>query len=152
MAATASDSGRAKKSELTDRPNKRRPGAGAGGLAVAESRPQVVDGRLIGARCTECGLPLAQTDVPWCPDCYAPVGRAEFAPAGTVWAATTARIPVGQWKAPFGLAYVDVIDGPRVLVHVLAAPDLPAAGTTIEFTMSAGGDLVQAELAKELSR
>ncbi|TYQ11749.1 UNVERIFIED_ORG: hypothetical protein L601_001400000440 [Gordonia westfalica J30] len=137
-----------RKSELTSRPNKRRAGAGAGGLAVAESRPQVVDGKLIGGRCTACGHVVAQHDVPWCPDCHGPVDRAEFEPVGTVWAATTARIPVGQWKAPFGLAYVDVTDGPRVLVHVLAGEEIPLSGTIIEFTTSSGGDLVQTELAE----
>ncbi|MFE0749024.1 Zn-ribbon domain-containing OB-fold protein [Gordonia sp. NPDC058843] len=136
----------ARKSELTDRPNKRRAGSGAGGLTVAESRPQVVDGKLIGARCTRCGHVIAQHDVPWCPDCYGAVERAAFEPVGTVWAATTARIPVGRWKPPFGLAYVDVVDGPRVLVHVPADEDIPLRGSTIEF-VTEGGDLVERELA-----
>ncbi|PPJ14432.1 hypothetical protein C5E51_02845 [Nocardia nova] len=136
------------KSELTDRPNKRRAGAGAGGLSVAESRPQMVDGVLVGARCTACGHTLLQTETPWCPVCFGPVEECGFAPMGTVWAATTVRMPVGRWPAPFGLAYVDVLDGPRVLVHVRCDPT-PGIGDKIEFTLSESGDLAQIELERE---
>lgn len=139
-------SGGAKRSEMTARPNKRRAGETAGGLAVAESRPRVVDGLLRGARCTVCGYALSQADVPWCADCFGPVEPAGFEPVGTVWSATTVRLPVGRWRAPFGLAYVDVVDGPRVLVHVPAAEELPRAGDRIEFTTSADGDLVDRRL------
>ncbi|EHI12171.1 OB-fold domain-containing protein [Mycolicibacterium thermoresistibile] len=134
-----------KKSELTDRPNKRRAGAAAGGLPVAESRPRVVDGLLRGARCIRCQLAVSQPDIPWCPACFGAIEPCGFRPVGTVWAATTIRIPVGRWSAPFGLAYVDVDDGPRVLVHVPPAPNLPAAKTRITFTMDDGGDLVATE-------
>ena len=133
-----------KKSQLTDRPNKRRPGAAAGGLSVAESRPQLTDGLLRGARCTACAHALSQSDVPWCPVCYSAIEPCGFTPAGTVWAATTVRMPVGRWSAPFGLAYVDVDDGPRVLVHVGADP-IPHAGDRVEFTDDEG-DLVAVEL------
>ncbi|WP_288336974.1 Zn-ribbon domain-containing OB-fold protein [uncultured Gordonia sp.] len=130
----------AARSQVTDRPNKRRAGASAGGLAVAESRPQVVDGLLRGARCTVCRHALSQADVPWCPACFGPIEPAGFTPVGTVWAATTVRIPVGRWSAPFGLAYVDVDDGPRVLVHVAADP-APHAGDRVSFH-DRDGDLV----------
>lgn len=128
------------KSELTDRPNKRRAGAAAGGLAVAESRPRVIDGLLRGAQCTTCRHALSQADVPWCPVCYSPVEPCGFAPVGTVWSATTIRLPVGRWSPPYGLAYVDVDDGPRVLVHVGVDP-IPHAGDRVEF-VDDEGDLV----------
>ena len=134
----------AEASQLTARPNKRRAGANAGGLEVAESRPQMVDGRLRIARCTVCRHPGPQTDVPWCPACFGAVDIDTVDPTGTVWAVTTVRIPVGRWKAPFGLAYVDVIDGPRVLVHVPCDP-APTVGQRLTFAGSADGDLVVAD-------
>ncbi|GAB34877.1 Zn-ribbon domain-containing OB-fold protein [Gordonia otitidis] len=130
-----------KKSELTDRPNKRRPGAQAGGLSVADSRPRVVDGFLRGARCTRCAHALSQTDVPWCPVCFGQIEPAGFSPSGSVWAATTVRMPVGRWRPPFALAYVDVDNGPRVLVHVAAEP-APHAGDRVVFDSDEAGDLV----------
>ncbi|MGV9671492.1 Zn-ribbon domain-containing OB-fold protein [Gordonia sp. NPDC003504] len=133
------------RSQLTDRPNKRRAGADAGGLSVAESRPQFVDGILRGARCTRCRHALPQTDVPWCPVCFGEIEPAGFAPAGTVWAATTVRMPVGRWSPPFALAYVDVDDGARVLVHVSADP-APHAGGRVSFD-GRGGDLVELGVA-----
>lgn len=139
---TTSTGDGARRSELTERPNKRRGGEVAGGLPVAESRPQVVDGRLRGARCTACGHAVSQPDVPWCPVCFGEIEAAGFVPVGTVWAATTVHLPVGRWSAPFGLAYVDVDDGPRVLVHVRTDP-LPRGGDWIEFGGSDDGDLVQ---------
>ncbi|MBY8857252.1 OB-fold domain-containing protein [Nocardia sp. CA2R105] len=142
--------GAAEKSRLTDRPNKRRAGADAGGLAVADSRPRVIGGFLIGARCTDCRHPLSQLEVPWCPVCFGRVEQCGFAPVGTVWAATTVRIPVGRWRAPFGLAYVDVLDGPRVLVHVRCEPT-PSAGDKIAFDLSESGDLVQIDLEQEVA-
>ncbi|MFT4043669.1 MAG: OB-fold domain-containing protein [Gordonia sp. (in: high G+C Gram-positive bacteria)] len=128
------------KSELTDRPNKRRAGVAGGGLRVAESRPQVIGGMLRGARCTVCRHAVSQPDVPWCPACYSPVRPCGFTPAGTIWAATTIRLPVGRWTPPYGLAYVDVDDGPRVLVHVGVDP-IPHAGDRIGF-VCVDGDLV----------
>ncbi len=130
------------RSETATRPNKRRAGRAAGGLAVADSRPAIVDGVLLGARCSACGHALARADVPWCPACHGPIETAGFEPVGTVWAVTTVRIPVGRWSAPFALAYVDVTDGPRVLVHVHCAPP-PAPGEKVAFTANADGDLVQ---------
>ena len=138
-------------SELAERPTKRRGGVDAGGLPVADARPPIVDGLLRGARCTRCRHPLAQSDVPWCPVCFGPVEPCGFAPTGTVWAATTVRIPVGRWAAPFGLAYVDVLDGPRVLVHVRCDP-VPPAGARIEFTGTATGDLAEPGVQQEVPR
>lgn len=41
-----------------------------------------------------------------------------FGPNGTVFSSTVLRIPVPGRTPPFTLAYVDVEDGPRILVHV----------------------------------
>ncbi|WP_040798149.1 OB-fold domain-containing protein [Nocardia higoensis] len=139
------------RSELTERPTKRRAGAEAGGLPVADPRPRVVDGLLRGARCVQCRHPLAQPDVPWCPVCFGAVEDCGFAPVGVVWSATTVRIPVGRWAAPFGLAYLDVVDGPRVLVHVRCDP-APRIGERIEFTCTDSGDLAEIGLEREDNR
>jgi uncharacterized OB-fold protein len=50
-------------------------------------------------------------------------------------------IPVGTHRPPFGLAYVDLDDGPRVLVH-LAEPAVLELGTRVEITGTDDGDLV----------
>ncbi len=43
--------------------------------------------------------------------------------------------------APFGLAYLDLDDGPRLLVH-LATPEVLPAGTRLTVTGTDRGDLV----------
>jgi uncharacterized protein len=107
------------------RPTKRRAGAVVGGLPVADSRPVLDDGAVLGARCTACRYPAAQQGLPWCPVCYDPVEPDRFATTGTVWSATVVAIPVGDRRPPFGLAYLDLDDGPRVLVHLAEPAVLP---------------------------
>jgi uncharacterized protein len=125
------------------RPTKRRAGAVVGGLPVADSRPVLDDGAVLGDRCTACRYPAAQQGLPWCPVCYAPVEADRFAPTGTVWSSTVVAIPVGDRRPPFGLAYLDLDDGPRVLVH-LAEPAVLPAGTRLRITGTDRGDLVAA--------
>jgi uncharacterized protein len=50
-------------------------------------------------------------------------------------------IPVGTRRPPFGLAYLDLDDGPRVLVH-LAEPAVLELGARLEITGTDDGDLV----------
>ena len=125
------------------RPTKRRAGAVVGGLPVADSRPVLDDDAVLGSRCTACRYPAAQQGLPWCPVCYAPVEPDRFAPTGTVWSSTVVAIPVGDRRPPFGLAYVDLDDGPRVLAH-LAAPAVLPPGTRLRITGTDRGDLVAA--------
>jgi uncharacterized protein len=101
--------------------SKRRSGETHGGPPVADPRPRVVDGRVAGWRCANCRHAVAQQS-PWCPSCAAATLEPEsFGPGGTVWASTVVHLPVGEWQPPFGLAYVDLDDGPRVLAHVTEA-------------------------------
>ena len=123
------------------RPTKRRAGSAVGGLPVADSRPVFEHDAVTGVRCTACRYPAAQREIPWCPVCYAPVEPARFAVTGAVWSSTVVGIRVGDRKAPFGLAYLDLDDGPRVLVH-LAEPVVLPIGTRAHITGTDAGDLV----------
>ena len=123
-------------------PNKRRAGEVMGGTFVADPRPVVEGQQVLGARCASCGYSTAPA-APWCPACQSrDQQRAVFGPLGTVWSSTLVQIPVGRWKPPYALAYVDLDDGPRVLAH-LAAPAMLKAGTRVRITgADEGGDLI----------
>ena len=69
---------------------------------------------LRGVRCVDCGYPAVGRR-PRCPACHGSLVTVEFKPEGTVWASTVVRVPVPGREPPYGLAYVDVDDGPRVL-------------------------------------
>ena len=69
-----------------------------------------------GVRCKSCGY-RAAFQRPRCPNCREEVEPASFGPGGVVWASTVVRIKVGEYEPPYGLAYVNVDDGPRVLAH-----------------------------------
>jgi uncharacterized OB-fold protein len=66
-----------------------------------------------------------------------------------VWAATVVRIPIGQWRAPFGLAYVDLDEGPRVLAH-LVTPEAVAPGTRVRIVGTERGDIL-VDVDKEIT-
>lgn len=123
------------------RPTKRRNGVVAGGLAVADSRPRLVDGRVAGVRCVGCRYSSPQSGQPWCPVCYAELAPDAFGPGGVVWSSTVIGLPVGRREAPFALAYVDLDDGPRVLVH-LQQPEVLPIGATVTIIGTDDGDLV----------
>jgi len=123
------------------RPTKRRAGSAVGGLPVADSRPVLTDAGVLGSRCTECRYPAAQQGLPWCPVCYSPVEPATFGLSGSAWSSTVVAIPVGKRRPPFGLAYLDLDAGPRVLVH-LDEPVLLALGERLEICGVDDGDLI----------
>lgn len=123
------------------RPTKRRPGSAVGGLPVADSRPVLDGDAIVGVRCTVCRYPVAQNGIPWCPSCYGPVEPARFATTGAAWTSTVVGIPVGERRPPFGLAYLDLDDGPRVLVH-LASPEVVPLKARLRITGIDAGDLV----------
>ena len=87
---------------------------------LPDPRPRIVGtgaaARLEGVRCSACGTAFAFAR-PRCPACAGPVAAASFGPGGTVWSATVVRIPVPGRTPPYGLAYVDLDDGPRILAH-----------------------------------
>jgi uncharacterized OB-fold protein len=100
------------------------------------------DGRVLGKRCARCGHVTVQT-CERCPACGGEVAVAAFEPYGKVWAATIVRIPVPGRQPPYGLAYVDLDDGPRVLAHVPGSHEAPLkVGEAVVITsVSPDGDL-----------
>jgi uncharacterized protein len=126
---------------MTDSISKRRAGERMGGAFVADPRPQVRGDKLLGARCSACGYPTAPP-APWCPACqHGEQKPAEFGPGGTVWSSTLVQIPVGRWKPPYALAYVDIDHGPRVLAH-LVTPAIQRVGTRVRIVGGEEGDLL----------
>jgi hypothetical protein len=91
---------------------------------IADYRPRLRDGALEGGRCSRCSFAMAPM-MPRCPACSGPVEATTFAPHGRVWSSTVIHIAVGDLAAPFGLAYVDVADGPRVLARFTGAEPMP---------------------------
>lgn len=121
--------------------SKRRAGEALGGLPVADPRLRVADGLVQGTRCSACRLAIAQ-DAPWCPRCGSAELKPEaFGPEGVVWASTVVHLPVGRRRPPFGIAYVDLDDGPRVLTH-LNAPEVLAAGSRVRIAGDDEGDIL----------
>ncbi|WP_068268792.1 Zn-ribbon domain-containing OB-fold protein [Aldersonia kunmingensis] len=123
------------------RPTKRRAGSAVGGLPVADSRPVLDGDAVLGSRCTLCRYASAQRNLPWCPVCYGELEPARFPRTGRTWSSTVVAIPVGTRKPPFGLAYVDLDDGPRVLVH-LDKPAVLELGARVQISGTDDGDLV----------
>jgi hypothetical protein len=122
------------------------------GLSVADPRPRLAQTEagwmVAGARCEPCGHP-SPTVLPRCPRCGGEMIPANFGPTGTVWAHTTIHVtPAGERDVPYGLAYVHLDEGPRVLAH-LDEDDLGALaiGTVVRLNgMTALGD-VRVEVA-----
>lgn len=73
--------------------------------------------RIAGARCRVCAYPVPER-LTRCPVCGGDCDEAMFGPGAVVFAATVLRVPVPGRTPPYGLAYVDLDDGPRILAHV----------------------------------
>lgn len=99
-----------------------------------DPRPRIVSSadssNVLGFRCTSCGY-AGIDQLTRCPVCAGPSVSAEFGPGGTVFAATVLRVPVPGRTPPYGLAYVDIDDGPRLLAHVAEADTALAPGTRV---------------------
>ncbi len=70
---------------------------------------------VVGSRCVLCALPTAER-LPGCPRCGGVIEPEEFGPGGTVWSWTTVHLAVGGREPGHTLAYLDLDDGPRILV------------------------------------
>lgn len=95
-----------------------------------DPRPRTVGGRIAGCRCDRCGQTSLDV-LPRCAVCRGAVSTASFGPDGTVWSATVLRIEVPGRSAPRALAYVDLDEGPRLLVHVRDVLEAPAGGARV---------------------
>lgn len=74
--------------------------------------------RLVGSRCSQCGMSSwPQRAV--CPRCgAAPMAASAFGPAGTLLSYTTVWVPRPGIEPPYTLGQVHVEDGPVVFTHV----------------------------------
>lgn len=70
---------------------------------------------------------------------------ARFGPGGVVWASTVVRITVGDREPPYGLAYVNLDDGPRVLAHI-AGTEPVAVGTRVLVSEAGAGGPITVEV------
>ncbi len=113
-------------------------------MSALDPRPPLVtEGalvRLAASRCEECGHVVAG-ESPACPVCGGAMGATAVGPRGAVWASTVVRIPVPGREPPYGLAYVDIEDGPRVLVHTPGEQALAVGSAVVLGPASAAGDL-----------
>lgn len=99
-----------------------RPCATAGGTAT-----------ITGRRCTRCGLATV-SDGPGCPGCGSEQVECTFGPRGIVWSSTVVRVPIPGRTPPYVLAYVDLVDGPRVLCHLDGHTERTPVGTPVDLT------------------
>lgn len=76
---------------------------------------------------------------------------AEFGPDGTVFSSTILHIPVPGREPPYGLAYVDLDDGPRLLAHLGdAVTEALPPGTRVRLTgLTDHGDPLVSELSDD---
>jgi uncharacterized OB-fold protein len=102
-----------------------RPGDG-----LPDPRPRLEGDQVAGVRCTACGYPAA-VPRPRCPVCAADVAAASFGPEGVVWSSTVVNIPLPGREGAYGLAYVDLDDGPRILAHTEAEGGRLEIGTRV---------------------
>jgi len=123
--------------------------------AVPDPRPEIRNrqpsgsglGEVVGVRCESCGHVTAYS-WPVCPACAGPVSPTGFGPGGTVWSSTVVRIPVPGHTPPYGLAYVDLDDGPRVLCHLAGEPRAVPGGTRVRLLAPDGSGDPRVEVAR----
>ena len=91
------------------------------GSPQPDPRPRVTEAggepRLEGARCRR-GHPLPGR-FRRCPRCGSDVGPELFGPVGTIWSFTVLHVASDPAEeVPYALSYLDLDDGPRVLVRI----------------------------------
>ena len=113
----------------------------------ADPRPRVVENRVDGTVCSDCGH-IAARRHPRCERCLASTQATAFGPEGTVWSSTDVHFPVEGREAPFTLSYVDLDDGPRVLARLVHTGEL-APGTRVRVVGDDHGDVLVDEVAPD---
>ena len=113
-----------------------------------DPRPTLVEDpegvRVGGRRCSACRYPVIAA-LEFCPVCGGTTEADRFGPVGTVSASTCLHVRVPGRTPPYAVAYVDLDDGPRVLVHTVGNVDPPrpvAPGSRVRLgAKNAFGDL-----------
>lgn len=113
-------------------------------IGQPDPRPRVEQGVLSVSRCRDCQHPHAHL-TRRCVKCRgARVAPDTVAPVGTVWASTVVHIATTEMRPPYGLCYVDVDAGPRVLA-ITEAVTLEV-GTRVRLSTRSGtGELTAAK-------
>ncbi len=97
----------------------------------------------MGSICTACDHRSVRSEGR-CERCLGTTASATFGPHGTVWAATTVHLRVGERTPPFVLAYVDLDDGPRILATVDSS-EKPVLGARVRISGDRDGDVLVEE-------
>jgi uncharacterized OB-fold protein len=108
---------------------------------LADPRPCIVregsDHNLAGGLCRH-GHPLLRP-LPRCPRCGAEVEPRRFGPGGAVWSFTTVHIQAAAGdEPPCTLGYVDLDEGPRVLLRLSGEPPRVEARVCLSETSGSG--------------
>ena len=114
------------------------------GKQLADPRPAVVfeDGvhRIVGGRCVANGHALIHAFAR-CPRCSSETVQERFGPGGTVWATTDVHVPSAPGEeVPYTLAYVDLDDGPRILLRILDSGPPPVGARVVLGAASSTGN------------
>jgi len=95
---------------------------------------------LAGKTCPKCGHHFAIAPRE-CRQCGAELIDATFGPRGEVWSSTVVHIKAAMRTAPYTLAYVDLLQGPRIIAHVRDASVRPNVGQLAELVgLTESGD------------
>ena len=101
------------------------------------------EGRLVLPVCDACGHHIWYPRS-WCPACGTDaITWTELSARGTVYARTVLRKGMGPWgaAAPYVVAYVELAEGPRVLVNIVTDdPETVVIGTPVAATFVAIDD------------
>jgi uncharacterized OB-fold protein len=88
-----------------------------------------------------------------CPDCRGELVESDLGPDGTVWSSTIVHLDMEGLSAPYGLAYIDLDQGPRFLAHTGKRPQPLAVGSRVRISgLNARGDIEVASLENEATR
>ena len=77
----------------------------------------------------------------FCPSCGGDLAYWQFEPEGVVWSTTVAHVSVRGIDPPFGLAYVDFVEGMRVLARFDPSVGTPNVDDRVSIFSSSEGVL-----------
>jgi len=87
----------------------------------------VIDGK----SCSKCGHHFAMAPRE-CRKCGASLVDATFGPRGEVWSYTIVYMKAARRTTPYTLAYIDLLEGPRIIAHVRGESVRPNVGQMAE--------------------